>query len=813
MLLKKMFRDMGKNKMQFISIFLMAFLGVYIFTGVGGEWAGIEATRKGYYADTNLADGWIWGENLTKDDMAEIRKLDGVKDVQRRFYIETTGSDSNKPVIYLYGLENNEICMPYIAEGEEFDASSADKIWLDIQFAKAKNIKVGDSYTISFQGTDMTKTVAGLIYSSEYQYYANENDLWPDYNNIGFAYCSVNALPFKDYIINTVKSDEYTVRELAEMFLTEDQIRDYSKVIDSVSKDFLVRILEKEDNSEFISNIPYDQIIITTDSNAKSLDTDIQSILGDRYAVYTSRSETSGIQMLNSEVEQHKMIGSVFPIAFMLVAILAIITGMNRLINNQRIQIGTLGALGFSKTAIIIHYVGYGFWMSLFGAAAGLLIGPVTLPYAFYSSMASYYTLPQWRPGWDISFVLVAAATVAACSLTSFFTVIAIVKDAPAQALRPKAPKKIKLTAIERSSLWRKTGFNLRWNLRDFRRGKVKTLMGVVGTVSCMALLVCAFCCYDSMADMEKWMYDEIQICNTRITLDDSTRLKQAEKISADVSGELIETQAIEVQANGIKATANLTVCEGKGIYNITDTNRIPAAPDDDTVALSKKVAEKLGIDAGDKIKWHIYTSSNWVESAVTIIDRVPMSQGMVITRNTLEKSGYDFEPDYIDTMEAITEYKSDAVNNVLTRDDMHTFWTNYMETMNMMVAILILFAAILAVVVLYNMGLLSFTERQRELVTLKVIGFQSVTLRNLNVVQNLILSLIGVALGVPAGKALVKMMLDSAGDEFDMMVSLSFSSFLISAVVTVGVSLLVSLLFSKKLRELDMVSALKGVE
>jgi putative ABC transport system permease protein len=135
------------------------------------------------------------------------------------------------------------------------------------------------------------------------------------------------------------------------------------------------------------------------------------------------------------------------------------------------------------------------------------------------------------------------------------------------------------------------------------------------------------------------------------------------------------------------------------------------------------------------------------------------------------------------------------------------------METMNLMVGIVILFALILAVVVLYNLGLITFTEKERENATLKVIGFSTGKILNLTALQNLIFSIIGVILGVPCGLGLTYLMFTTAGDEFDVMVSFSVTSFLISAGITIGVSLLVSLLFNKKIKKLDMVTSLKGVE
>jgi putative ABC transport system permease protein len=814
MLRQKMLQDMKQNKWQFISILIMAFLGVFIFTGIGGEWAGVDNYREKYYEQTNLADGWIWGEGFTDDDLTKVKNINGITDAEKRCYVEVTGQDECNPTIYLYGLNENSICKPYVVDGEEFNPDSENKVWLDKQFADAKGLKVGDEYTFIFEKVPFSLEIAGLIYSSEYQYYSNENDLWPNYNNVGFAYCSYKSLPIKDYVINYIKSSDKSVEELVNEFAGEsEEIKDNADLIKHFSKETIISMLEKADASEFAQMTPFTQIIFTSSVDASDLSDEIDKTLKDNYAVYTTRTETEGIMMLDSEMTQHKSIGSIFPIVFLLIAILAIITSMNRLVNNQRTQIGTLKALGFSKAKIVRHYVNYGFWVSLIGSALGCIAGPLTVPYLFYDSMKSYYSLPEWKPGFDISFIIVAVATVLACTLTTFLTVFKMLGDTPADTLRPKAPKKFKLTKIEKSELWKKLNFNFRWNWRSFIRGKARTIMGIVGTISCMALLVCAFSMYDCMDDMKHWMYNEIQVSQTRMTLDSSASVEDAEKIANDIDGELIMSSAIEVRANGVKKTQTATIVDGSGCFYITDTNRNQISPDDNTVALTYKTAKALGLKQGDEFEWHIYTSDKWVKSKVSIISRSPMTQGLVITRNTLEKLGYDFTPTYVDTLQSLPDYQNENVSNVLTLDDMHNFWDNYMETMNLMVGIVILFAVILAVVVLYNLGLITFTEKERENATLKVIGFSTGKILNLNVLQNLIFSIIGVVLGVPCGLGLTYLMFTTAGDEFDVMISFSVASFLISAGITIGVSLLVSLLFKKKIKKLDMVSSLKGVE
>lgn len=142
-----MLQDMKANKWQFLSILLMAFLGVYIFTGVGGEWAGVNHYRKGYYQETNLANGWVWGEGFSDSDVRKVEAIPGVTGAEKRCYLEVKGQDSHDPTVYLYGLKENTICMPKVVEGSPVDLSAKDKVWVDARFAEARNLKVGDSYT------------------------------------------------------------------------------------------------------------------------------------------------------------------------------------------------------------------------------------------------------------------------------------------------------------------------------------------------------------------------------------------------------------------------------------------------------------------------------------------------------------------------------------------------------------------------------------------------------------------------------------------------------------------------------------------
>ena len=329
MLFLKMIRDIKKNFVQFIVIFLMAFMGTFVFSGISAEWYGIEKIVKDYTAEANFADIWVYGKNFSKDDLDTIKNLKGIIEVERRVSIEGIGDFANNPKLELHFLEDNSINKPKLVEGEEIDLNKSEGIWIDKNFAKEKKLKIGDTLKCTSNGVSIEKEILGIIESPEYIYYANEEDLWPDYAKIGYAYLSIEAFPYKDkapYTTMLVKANRTDTSKL------EDEIN-------TLIKDNKVTIVLKE-------NMP-------------------------------------SYKAISNEVEQHKVMGGIFPVAFILIAILAMLTTMTRLVNNQRIQIGTLKAIGFSNRKIMHHYLSYGFYLSTLGALLGAILGPITLPYLF----------------------------------------------------------------------------------------------------------------------------------------------------------------------------------------------------------------------------------------------------------------------------------------------------------------------------------------------------------------------------------------------------------------------------------------------
>jgi len=224
------------------------------------------------------------------------------------------------------------------------------------------------------------------------------------------------------------------------------------------------------------------------------------------------------------------------------------------------------------------------------------------------------------------------------------------------------------------------------------------------------------------------------------------------------------------------------------------------------------KMAEILEVNIGDTVEWHIYGSEKWVETKIAALYRDPTAQGLTMTREVFEQLGYTFKPtSIVSDKKNIGNY--DGISSVLSTSEIIAGWDDLTEAMMIMVYILIAGAAILSIVVLYNLGLLSFTEMERDMATLKVMGMKTKKLRGLLLTQNIWFSVIGFILGLPCGLWLIDVITSSSGETFDFPVELTSTTLLFSFFITFGLSIFVDLLFSKKIKRLNMVESLKARE
>ena len=756
MLAKKMIRDIMKHKTQFISIFLMAFLGVFVFTGIGSECVGLEVNVNNFYEDTNLADGWIYSPYLNDLFLNQVNYLGATTQMERQLIVDSVADFENNPEITLHFVENNTISKFYLIEGEPLDINDSNGVWLDKGFADAKGLKVGDNISFESEGYKIEKEIKGLGYSPEYVYHASSYSIKPDHDKIGFAYLSHKAFP-------------------------ED-------------------------------TVPYNVLNVKFDGKAETYGKLVDYRLNGYYNSFVDRSNHPSVNQFSQEITKHKMMADIFPAVFIIVTLLIILTTMTRIIAHQRNQIGILKANGFRNITIILHYMSYGLLMVLMGSLLGLILGPMTLPRLFYPSMIKSYQLPLWNPAWSINFAFVTVFMVLFSLFVSYWAVSSISNEKPSDAIKPKAPKVSTSGLIEKLKIWKRLSFNVRWNYRDAKRNKLRGLMTIIGVMGCSALLVGAFGLYDGLNDVKEWEYNQINHYDSKLVIDEDALTSQIDNAASEVNGEKIMEGTIEIESDTMKKSGSLLVLNDTPLITPTDDDWNKIGLKNDEVSISQKMADMLGVGVGDTVKWHIMGSNKWVKTKIDKIHADPISQGIIMSPDKLEKLGLNYTPTSIITSEYVNK-TFDGIKTTNSIVDIENSWDDITETMWLIIYVLIFFACLLAIIALYNLGLLSFTEIEREISTLKVLGFKSNDLRRLLLTQNLFFTVIGFILGIPLGLYILGLMWQYSGDALYLIPSLTITNILLTAAITFSLSIVVNLMFSRKIKKLNIVESLKRIE
>lgn len=759
---KKILREIKLNKMQFFNIFIMVFLGVFVFAGVHAYMDGMKISGDKYYESNNLQDIWLSGENFTDEDLKNVKEISNVKNAERILNIRTELENYKDVSLDTNFIETNEISKMYIVDGEEF---SKDKkgVWLDSYLAKNLDLKVGDEITFKYKDYEMKEKILGLITVPDHIYSVkDESTIFPTHKDFGFIYLSVNEFPIQDYMI-------------------------------------------------------YNQIIVDVDDTDKIDETkrNIENNIKSAIAV-TDRNASSSYQSYNSEIEEGETYSKVFTFLFLFIAILSVVTTMNRFVKKQRTQIGTLKALGFKNRKIIKHYVSYGFYVSLLASILGLILGKYVLGAFFLNMEAQYFEIPVYNTILISSVYILALIVVVLITIVTYLSCRGILKESAVDALRTEIPK-VKNTKFDLTTkgIFKKSSISTRWNLRDIGRNKSRSIMAVVGIIGCTMLLVCAFGMLDTMNSYLDWEFNKISNFEYKLSLSNNYTNEQLEKLTDKYGNSTSETLGIEIK-NGDKKEANtLVVNDAKDYLKYTNHNREYMDLKDDGIYITEKLSKKYNLNIGDTISWHIFGDNTWYTCKIVGLNRDPQNQNLNMTRKYYETLGLTYRADSLYTNENLSETKSlDGVDIIQSKANLQEGMESMLDTMKTMITILIVVSAILGFVIIYNLGILSFTEKQYQFATLKVLGFKNQQIKKIFIKQNLWLSIIGIVLGLPLGFIMVDYIFKSAlGENYDFSASIKPLSYLLAAGGSLIVAIFVNKVLSRKVKTIDMVTSLKENE
>ena len=786
----KMLRDIKQNLSQFITIFLMVAIGVMVYSGIEAYMDGMTETADKFYSENNLFDLNLIGSNFTKDDLDNIKKIDNVKDAERKLSI--TATTDNDKTLLLNVIESNNISKFYIVDGEEFDANKSG-VWLDNFYAIENNIKVGDVITVKYETMELHEKVLGLINVPDHLYdVRDESELYPDRKEFGFAYMSYNEIT-EEYIKSLV---------MKEMGITDE------KLFDANMPDF-----------NYKDNIIYNYVMVDVENkeSVEQVKNDIEDNIENAKAIIKAE-DTSSYVTYQGEIDEGKTYVGVFSGLFLFIAMLSVITTMTRVVKNQRTQIGTLKALGIKNKKILFHYIGYGLWISIVAAVVGLLLGYYFIGSVFLNLEMAFFEIPNGHPVMNFKSYIVAALVVLVVTFITYITSRSILKENAAETLRNKIPSvNGKSLNITQKGFFKKLGFSSKWNLRDIIRNKMRTLMGIAGVVGCGMLIVCALGMLDSMNYFVDLQFGTLYNFDYKLNITEAISEDELATLEEQYGNHTSQTLGIEIKdEDGVRESNNIFVTDAEDYVRFVDRkNKIIEKPTDDGVFVTFKLAENKGYKLGDTITWHIYGDNTYYTSKIIGFNKDPQNQNVTMKRKYLESLGLKYTPDALYTNEDLSNVKE--IKNVETIQDIEGLkegMTSMLSMMKTMLVLIIGVAVLLGAIIIYNLGILSYTEKQYQFATLKVLGFKNKKIKNIFIKQNNWIAVISIIIGLPLGYYLTDWLFKTAIEEhYDFGAYILPRTYIIAAIGTFLVSYLVSKFLARKIKNIDMVSSLKGNE
>ena len=554
----------------------------------------------------------------------------------------------------------------------------------------------------------------------------------------------------------------------------------------------------------------------------------------------TDREELPEYTDYGDNADRLRNIGQVFPVIFFLVAALISLTTMTRMVEEQRTQIGTLKALGYKKSAIAAKYICYAFFATLLGSVLGMLIGEKIIPYIIitaygimYHNVANTISI-DYQPG----FALIASAASVVCTVgATLFASGKELQETPASLMRPPAPKEGKRVLLERLTfIWKHLSFSWKSTIRNLFRYKKRLIMTVFGIAGSMGLMLVGFGIQDSISDIAAIQYRELQHYDGMVIEDsDATEEEHAELFEYMKENEQIahcnRVQMTKISAP--KGSSNISIylfvpeSLSEFARDVTLKNRITGETyelTDEGAAISEKTASLLGLKVGDMIP--LKKGDKEYKVRVAVITENYMSHYLYMTPRVYEQT-FGEKPEYENIVFTMQEDCKDDLEMAGTRilanpgalsisytSSLASQVDRMLSTLDAVILVLIVSAGMLAFVVLYNLNNINITERQRELATLKVLGFYDGEVSQYVLRENVILTVLGIMFGAVFGILIHRYVITTV--EVDAVMfgrNIKPLSFLYSGILTSIFSIVVNGVMHFKLKTIDMVESLKSVE
>ena len=836
------FREIRSSLSRFLAICAICALGAGFLCGLKSTTPMMKQTGDNYFDRSRLMDiRLLCSAGITEEDIEDISKLDCVEKVMPAYNADVLAVSSyGKNVVRICSMDFEQgVNLPVLKEGRW--PENPGECVADSGTGMNSRVKVGEKITLSEENPD--STLKGMAVN---QFTVTGIVDWPYYLSVDRGSSSVGDGNVDYFILvpeQAFSSDYYheafiSVKGGAELLCYGEEyetlIKDVQKELEAALKPLAQRRFDKL--SELYSQ--YEQLVQIDPGAAAQLGELSPPVMPQWYVL--SRQTLAGYVSFGQDADRVDAIAQVFPWFFFLVAALVCLTTMTRMVEEQRTQIGVMKALGYSGGRIAAKYLFYAASACTLGCVIGCASCIIVLPKAIWSAYDMLYTLP------DIDIIFYPGYALAAYGLSLFCTLAAALgacynelRSVPAQLIRPKAPPAGKRVFLEHIGfLWKHFTFTQKVTARNLFRYKKRFFMTIIGIGGCTALLLTGFGLRDSIMSIVPKQFSQIQTYDFSLGLAEASDAQAETELNGQISEYAdkyiyIMQSAMDAQTDKGVQSVYLTVAQDDRLEDFIHLReRIGgkniAYPPREGVIITEKLADKLGLKAGDTFTLtqggsDIYETSvagiaenyvyNYIYMPCSVYERLtgraPQYKTVMCTLGYDGKITESIEDETSADLLTIENVEAVSFITKIERD-----FGDVMNGLNSVVAVLIICASLLAFVVLYNLTNINITERKREIATLKVLGFYEKETASYVYRENIILTLIGIALGLIFGIFLHQFVVVTA--EVDIVMfdrGITALSYVWSAVMTLLFSFLVSLAMRRRISSIDMVESLKSIE
>lgn len=830
--LKNLLREIKRTFTKFLSIFAICALGVAFFAGIRATSPDMKEAGDRLYNTYNLSDiSVISTSGLTADNIRDLESIEGIQAVRASLFVDAmargTGEKEKNLRLYSMPIKLKSEYAPLIDlipdygidTSPEYDMNGVEivsgrmplndtEIALDNTLDGSLVKQLGDEITLTTAGGTVTLRVVGFIRSPMYiSLFERGTSSIGNGTSDGFAYASGNAISSlgTKLPVMSLLNTYYTRADI--VISGKEGLSAYSDEYEALVNEVTDRI---EDYASTQSGTWYIQ----------------------------DRSGNPGYSDYSENTDRIAAVGDVFPLIFFIVAALVCLTTMTRMVEEQRIEMGTMKALGYGGWQIAMKYAVYAMSACISGGVVGAIIGFKLFPYVIMKGYSIMYYLGKLETPYraDIAFMAIAAMAVCTAAAT-FSACYASLKEVPATLMRPKAPKAGRRVLLEKIPfIWKKLSFTSKVTVRNLFRYKKRFFMSVIGIAGSGALLVTAFGLNDSIFGIiEKqfgdiWQMDVQAYVYEAMPLADMQELLGKNPANDDFDSVMFCLDSQMECKNGGKSQSGVHLLGVESAESMAGRINLhnggaPVTLDDSGVVVTAKLAETLSIKAGDEINMRtggedhlmrvIGVADNYVYHYVyitaayyeTVFGKAMLYNGFMGNL----KDGLTDE-----TMDAMsTQLLSDSrMYTVRTIGSIYASVWDSLSILNYVVLVLILGSGMLTFVVMLNLTNINIGERMRELATLRVLGFYDKEMYDYIFRENNALSVIGAFVGLLFGKIMHLFVIRTCEVDMVMFVrSAKPLSYVYAFALTIVFSLIVNLLMRPKVRAIDMVESLKSAE